>query len=128
MASPGRYTAHDLARIISDVIERSIPAERIDADTFLDAVLGDPTQFPYEAEAMRAITDRYSSHDFIGNPNVLTWLLGRSPVTFAQFVAREYDAHRQPPPRGRPCERQSHDGRRAEANYCGMTGTRRWLS
>ncbi len=101
--SPGRYTAHDLARIISDVIERSIPAERIDADTFLDAVLGDPTQFPYEAEAMRAITDRCSSHDFIGNPNVLTWLLGRSPVTFAQFVAREHDAHRHgPSPAGPP--------------------------
>lgn len=33
-----------------------------------------------------AIGARYSSHNFIGNPNVLTWLLGREPTTFEQFV------------------------------------------
>jgi len=39
---------------------------------------------------LRSISSRYSSHDFIGNPNVLTWLLGRPPTTFEQFVRREF--------------------------------------
>ncbi|MDQ2852324.1 MAG: NmrA family NAD(P)-binding protein [Actinomycetota bacterium] len=92
LASAGRYTAHDLTDIIATVIGTPVVTERIEADSFLHAVLGDPAQFPYEARAMRAITDRYSSHDFVGNPNVLTWLLGRAPVSFEQFVRRVHTA------------------------------------
>jgi nucleoside-diphosphate-sugar epimerase len=43
-------------------------------------------------DLLRAISKRYSSHDFIGNPNVLRWLLSREPTTFEQFVQREFDA------------------------------------
>jgi uncharacterized protein YbjT (DUF2867 family) len=93
LVSPGRYTAHDLGRIIGEVIGRDVAVEEIGCDTFLEQVLGDPGQFPYQAEIMRAISARYSSHDFVGNPNVLTWLLGRQPTTFAQFVKAQYDAY-----------------------------------
>jgi hypothetical protein len=37
------------------------------------------------ARLLRAISDRYSSHDFIGDPDVLTWLFGRRPTTFEEF-------------------------------------------
>jgi uncharacterized protein YbjT (DUF2867 family) len=92
LVAPGRYTAHDLAEIISAVAGREIIAERIDSEVFLKASLGaeSPTQFPYEARLLRAISRRYSSHDFIGNPNVLSWLLGREPTTFEQFVQRAF--------------------------------------
>lgn len=93
LVSPGRYTAHDLGRIIGEVIGRDVAVEEIGCDTFLEQVLGDPGQFPYQAKIMRAISARYSSHDFVGNPNVLTWLLGRQPTTFAQFVKSQYDAY-----------------------------------
>ena len=52
-----------------------------------DAVLA---QFPHQAKVLRAISARYSSHDFIGNPNVLTWLLGRPPTTFEEYVRQQY--------------------------------------
>ncbi len=42
-------------------------------------------------QSARAITARYSSHDFVGNPNVLTWLLGRPPTTFEAFVRNQHD-------------------------------------
>lgn len=93
LVSPGRYTAHDLGRIIGEVIGRDVAVEEIGCDTFLEQVLGDPGQFPYQAKIMRSISARYSSHDFVGNPNVLTWLLGRQPTTFAQFVKSQYDAY-----------------------------------
>lgn len=92
LVAPGRYKAHDLARIISEVIGRKIAVEEIDCDTFLKQVLGEPEKFPYQAKVMRAITGRYTSHDFVGNPNVLTWLLGREPTSFAQFVKSQHDA------------------------------------
>ena len=92
LVAPGRYTAHDLAKIISGVAGREVIAERIDSEVFLKASLGVDSlaQFPYQARVSRAISERYSSHDFIGNPNVLTWLLGREPTTFEQFTQREF--------------------------------------
>ncbi len=96
LVAPGRYTAHDIAKVISGVTGREITAERIESEVFLKASLGADSldQFPYEAQVSGAISSRYSSHDFIGNPNVLTWLLGREPTTFEQFVQREFDAFR----------------------------------
>ena len=70
---------------------REISVERIDPDTFTRARLGDSDKavLEYQLRAASAIGARYSSHDFLGNPNVLTWLLGRPPTTFEQFVRNE---------------------------------------
>jgi uncharacterized protein YbjT (DUF2867 family) len=95
LASPGRFTAYDIASIISAVVGTPIDARQIDADTFAQRVLAgaDPASMTYELRAMRAISDRYSSHDFIGNPNVLGWLLGRTPTTVEDWVRTEYDSY-----------------------------------
>ena len=92
LAAPGRYTAHELGDIISRVLGRTIPVRQIDADTYLRAWVGDadPGQVTHQVAVLRAITARYSSHDFVGNPNVLTWLLGRPPTTFETFVRRQH--------------------------------------
>jgi uncharacterized protein YbjT (DUF2867 family) len=94
LAAPGRYTAHDIAEVISEVLGRKVSAQQIDADEFTAASLGadHESRFPYHTSAARAISARYSSHDFIGNANVLTWLLGRKPTTFKEFVQRELAA------------------------------------
>jgi hypothetical protein len=47
---------------------------------------------PHEYRVVRSLHSRYSSDDFIGNSNVLTWLLGRAPTSFEQFVAAQYAA------------------------------------
>lgn len=88
----GRYDAHQLGAIISDVIGKPVPVEEISGDEYLKAFIGNknPADFTHEARVLRAITARYSAHDFIGNPNVLSWLLGREPTSFAQFVERNY--------------------------------------
>lgn len=94
LAAPGRYTAYDLGAIISRVLGRQIAVREIDADTYLKAWVGDadPRQITHEVSVLRAISARYSSHDFVGNPNVLTWLLGRPPTTFEAYVRSQYDA------------------------------------
>jgi uncharacterized protein YbjT (DUF2867 family) len=96
LVAPGRYTAYDLAKIIGEVVGREIATIQIDPDIFIKQFLGieDLSQFPYQVRVARAISTRYSSHDFIGNPNVLMWLLGRKPTTYAQFVRRQFDAFR----------------------------------
>ena len=99
LVAPGRYTAHELGAIIARVLERPIAVEQIDADTYLKEFFGEvgPDQFPHEARVLRAITTRYSSHDFVGNPNVLTWLLGRPPTSYEQFVRTQYQAYQATP-------------------------------
>jgi uncharacterized protein YbjT (DUF2867 family) len=92
LVGPGRYTAHDLGAIIAGVLGRPIEIRQIDLETVLKGRFGDadPAQFPHESRVLRAILTRYSSHDFIGNPNVLTWLLQRPPTTFEEFVREQY--------------------------------------
>jgi uncharacterized protein YbjT (DUF2867 family) len=93
LVGPGRYTARELGEIIAGVLGRPIKVRQTDSGTFLNAWFGeaDAAQFPHQARVLRAILARYSSHDFIGNPNVLTWLLGRPPTTFEDFVRRQYN-------------------------------------
>lgn len=93
LVGPGRYTGHELGEIIAHVLGRPIQVRRIDADDYLRAWVGDgdPTQFPHQLRVLRSITAHYSAHDFIGNPNVLSWLLQRPPTTFEDFVRRQLD-------------------------------------
>ena len=93
LVGPGHFTAHDIGRALSDVLGREIGVEEIDMNAFIRARLG-PEQGDnaYQARVLRAIGARYSSHDFLGNPNVLAWLLGRPPTSFEDFVRREHQA------------------------------------
>jgi uncharacterized protein YbjT (DUF2867 family) len=97
LVGPGRYTAPELGAIIARVLGRPIEVQQIDADTYLKAWVGDadPAQVTHQIRVLRSISARYSSHDFIGNSNVLGWLLGRPPTTFEEFVQRQYDAFRE---------------------------------
>lgn len=94
LVGPGRYTAHDIAQVLSRVIGREVAVERIDSAAFTRARLGDadPSLLDYTLKLAGAISARYSSHDFLGNPNVLTWLLGREPTGFEAFARREHTA------------------------------------
>lgn len=96
LVGPGRYTAHELGAIMSRVMSKSIAVRQIDADTYLNAWIGDkdPAQCTHQARVLRGISARYSSHDFVGNPNVLTWLLRRPPTSFESYFRHQYAAHK----------------------------------
>lgn len=92
LVGPGRFTAYDIGRILSQVLRRDISVEHVDPEAFTRIRFReeDPEALAYKLKAAGAIGTRYSSHDFLGNPNVLTWLLGRPPTTFEDFVRREH--------------------------------------
>jgi uncharacterized protein YbjT (DUF2867 family) len=95
LVAPGRYTAYELGEIISRVTGKQIAVEQIDAETYLKAFPAETPQIAaHQAHVLRAITKRYSAHDFVGNPNVLTWLLGRPPSSFEHFVRREFASYK----------------------------------
>ena len=94
LAGPGRLTGHDIGRILTGVVGRAIAVEQIDTTAFVRARFGgsDTATFRYQERAALAIAARYSAHDFVGNSNVLAWLLGRAPTSFEAFARREYAA------------------------------------
>ena len=94
LAGPGRFTAHDIGQVLSEVTGRRVGVERLDLEAFVRARFGsgDPGTLQHQLRTSRAIEARYSSHDFLGNANVLTWLLGRAPTSFEQFARTEYAA------------------------------------
>lgn len=96
LVGPGRFTAHDIGQVLSGVLGHEIRVERIDMASFIRARFGngDPVTFAHQARVSDSIEKRYSHHDFLGNPNVLSWLLGRSPTSFEDFVRKEYAAYK----------------------------------
>lgn len=43
----------------------------------------------YGLESVKHLAKTYSDYGLAGNPNVLTWLLGRKPTTFKEYVAKQ---------------------------------------
>ena len=104
LSSSDCLTAYEIAQRFERVTGRPVAAEEVSADEFLlkyrkhhamqamsetgRAVT--KADFPYEFEVFRAIGACYSESDFIGNPNVLRWLLGREPMTVEDYLRAEY--------------------------------------
>jgi uncharacterized protein YbjT (DUF2867 family) len=81
----------ELAAVISRESGRPVEARRLPLENFLSfgaiAASGD-----HQKDGMRRLFEYYGRHGIFGNANVLTWLLGRPPTTFAEYVRREMNA------------------------------------
>jgi uncharacterized protein YbjT (DUF2867 family) len=88
LAGPQPLSQQDMAAVLTDLLGRPIRAEAKPLDEMLrDArAAGMPAE---RIETMRLMNVHYDSHGLVGNPNVLAWLLGRPPGTFADFVRRD---------------------------------------
>ena len=88
LAGAGRYTARDMAAAMAKLLGKPVPVREVDAEAYLAGLFGqrDLSEIPHEVSVARSLQSSYSAHDFIGNPNVLTWLLGRAPTTFEKFL------------------------------------------
>jgi uncharacterized protein YbjT (DUF2867 family) len=80
--------ARALAQIISAESDHEITARQVGfpgpADTH-----GKPTEEDdHRHDAMFRLFDHYGRYGITGNPNVLGWLLGRPPTSFAEYVRR----------------------------------------
>lgn len=95
LCSEGRFTAHDIGSVISRVTGQPIRVEEINSEDYRRGLFGDGdrSRFAHQDRVLKSISDRYSSHDFIGNPNVLTWLLGRPPTTLEEFIRASYASY-----------------------------------
>lgn len=95
LVGPDKLTSHEIVRILSRVIGKKIGIAQMTPRELLKVLYGvdEPTpELKHQFEVLTSIADWYAEYDFIGNPNVLTWLLGRPPTSFEQFARRAYAA------------------------------------
>lgn len=92
LVGPGRFNAYEIAAVASNVVGREIKAKRFDVEVFVRDRFGnlDPDALQHMLRMNLAIAAHYSNHDFVGNSNVLSFLLGRPATPFDEFVRKEY--------------------------------------
>ncbi len=77
----------EVAAILSQRLERPVRAQAVPLDEWERKARASGIS-DYAVETLIKMFRFYERHGFWGNPRVLTWLLGRSPTTFAAFVER----------------------------------------
>jgi hypothetical protein len=98
LSSPDCLSPKEIALTIQGVMGKPVTPVVDDPEVFLSTFFGegfDRQKMASELATFEAITDWYWRHDFIGNANVLTMLLDRTPTTFRQFIEREYGRRHQ---------------------------------
>jgi len=87
------HNAHELAEVISAVSGRGIRVELVPFPVGTTAG-GLPSEAEdYRRDALVRLFDHYGRYGITGNSNVLSWLLGRRPTSFAEFVRRSLGSH-----------------------------------
>lgn len=95
LSGEGRFTAHEIGAVISRVVGREIRVEEVNSEDYRKGLFGDGdrSRFAHQDRVLKSISDHYSKYDFVGNPNVLTWLLGRKPRTLEQFIRTQFEVY-----------------------------------
>ena len=87
LAGPANLSSEEIAQAFSHRLQRPVEAVETQLEKWESSASasGMPSETMEYLAAMFRYYDRYG---LIGNGNVLGWLLGRRPTSFAQFVTR----------------------------------------
>ncbi|WP_433136854.1 SDR family oxidoreductase [Actinomadura nitritigenes] len=77
-------TGHEIAEVLTSAGGTPVRAEQVPLHAVLPEGAPDHT-----IDGFTRLINHYDRYGIRGNPNVLRWLLGREPTTFAQYVRRE---------------------------------------
>ncbi len=87
LAGPQALSQRDMASICAEILERGVSAREVALDDMARAAEARGISAD-RLEQMRIMNAHYTEHGFLGNPNILTWVLGRTPTTFRAYVER----------------------------------------
>ena len=89
LSSSEALSALDVATVVAGITGKLILAGTLDR-TEWEKNARKSGLSEYAVSTLIKMFAYYEENDFIGNPNQLTWLLGREPTTFEQFFRNEY--------------------------------------
>ncbi|NQV81333.1 MAG: NmrA family NAD(P)-binding protein, partial [Alphaproteobacteria bacterium] len=88
LAGPAMLSCEDKAAVLSDVLGRPVRAGQDSLETFRRKA-GAAGMPPHVIETRAHMFAHYDTQGLPGNCNVLRWLLGRAPSSYADYVRRE---------------------------------------
>ena len=87
ICGPENLSLSDMIAVMKQHFGREIKVETLQDEMFAAHLkkigVGD-----YQVNTLLKMFQHYNEHGFIGNPNVLTWILGRKPNDFSSFILR----------------------------------------
>ena len=87
LSSPDALSPLDIARILTQVLEREVRVEVIPREVWRDRARASGLDDERIA-TLRKMFDYYADYGFRGSPRVLEWLLGRPPTRFVDYARR----------------------------------------
>jgi uncharacterized protein YbjT (DUF2867 family) len=87
LSGPEALSQREVAATLGAQLGRPIKAETV-ASEIWEQQARSAGMSDYAVETLIKMFQHYEQYDFRGNPQVLGWLLGRSPTTFAQFIRK----------------------------------------
>jgi uncharacterized protein YbjT (DUF2867 family) len=81
-------TLQQMAEVIARTAGKPIRAEQVPLETVLSDMPRDTVIERYGADSLERMFMYYARNGLMGNANVLGWLLGRTPTTYAAFVRK----------------------------------------
>lgn len=87
LCGPENLSLSDMIAAMEQNFGREIKVETLQ-DAMFAAQLKKLGVEDYQVNTLLKMFQHYNEHGFIGNPNVLTWILGRKPNNFSSFILR----------------------------------------
>jgi uncharacterized protein YbjT (DUF2867 family) len=87
LAGPEALSQDDMAAILTEALGRPVAARQISPEQ-LRANAASKGIDPGRIERMLVMNAHYDRHGFLGNPNILSWLIGRPPTRYRDYVRR----------------------------------------
>jgi uncharacterized protein YbjT (DUF2867 family) len=81
-------SGREVAEVIAAESGRTVEVEAVTMTVGSEAGPGSSEDEDYFVDSLLRILDHYERYGLTGNRNVLTWLLGRRPTSFAEYVRR----------------------------------------
>jgi uncharacterized protein YbjT (DUF2867 family) len=81
-----RLTGREIAKLIAERAGLAIEGQEVSIPAFIEQVAGGGTLHPVTIDGFYRLFTYYGLHGISGNSNVLRWLLGREPTTFAEYL------------------------------------------
>jgi uncharacterized protein YbjT (DUF2867 family) len=87
LAGPQSLSQEDMAAVLTSALGREVVARAVPLDEMAEAARARGISEDRITQ-MRVMNAHYDEFGFLGNPNVLQWLLGRPATTYAEYVQR----------------------------------------
>lgn len=96
LTSADSPSGRDMAEAASKVAGRPMKIGNSTADEAFDRVfgLGRRDAFKHQYGVILSVDIWYKQFDFLGNSNMLEWLLGRPPTSFQEFAGNEWSKYK----------------------------------